>query len=571
MTALDRHHPPGFTPLIARLLAMLGTLFSVSLHVPPAQACSCAGIPSPRIALANSDLVFTGRVVQREDPDGTAKAISSGRTVWYTFKDVRVLKGASSDPMRVRSRASEASCGYGFEVGHSYLVYCRVDSSGPSTGLCTRTRELEEAGPDLSAIEEVRSEGDADAIDRAVVRSYVNELQSTDPADGKSGIDGLGATGHRACDIAIPALVERYAGSPAATERVEILHAVGRIGSPDHGGAVLVRSALRDPDSQVRTAGVVAAFSVLPTPELRVATDEALRDRNSDVRRTAIQCIGEGPRPWRQVPFDSTEVADRLLASMADTSTSVRYWGAAYLPVGNVRREATRDALLLAQRDPDPETRRVALGSLGELRPRDAAVQRALIEATGDSLLARTAVHCLGQSGPLRSETLNAMARLARRQGALAGDVLRGLGQIARETPAACDTMAALWSADLPDGARQDLIVLLQHYGCDPGRYLDVLGKAMRHGDARTREVAAIQLAKLPPEQDPGIARLLILGLDDASARIRKVAAERLGSVTGAAVLSAIPRLKSIAVSDSSAIVRLAARHSLDLLGAPQE
>ncbi|MGE0788571.1 MAG: hypothetical protein AB7S26_23065 [Sandaracinaceae bacterium] len=110
----------------------------------PASACSCMAAPPAREALEAADAVFEGRVVSIED-EGPMRAV--------TFEVVQYWKGADQERIVVRTGASSAACGIAFEVDTSWLIYAEQRPDGLGTGLCSRTRRIEEAENDLAVLE----------------------------------------------------------------------------------------------------------------------------------------------------------------------------------------------------------------------------------------------------------------------------------------------------------------------------------------------------------------------------------------------------------------------------------
>ena len=134
-----------------RILGVL-SLVSLALCSPDhARACSCLPPPSVGDALAASEAVFTGRVIEVEVGDfGSA----------FHEKRVRlevelVWKGDLSDVATVFTGTGDADCGIDFRLDVDYLVY--ADESGSlgvtrlSTYLCGRTATAD-GNPDLGEL-----------------------------------------------------------------------------------------------------------------------------------------------------------------------------------------------------------------------------------------------------------------------------------------------------------------------------------------------------------------------------------------------------------------------------------
>lgn len=108
-----------------------------------AQACSCAPPGTPQQELALSAAVFRGTVLQVTGPADPLSSLN------VTFQVSKVWKGPSEPLTTVSTGTNGTMCGYFFQVGQEYVVYA---DPGPSTTLCTRTRPLSAATPDLTAL-----------------------------------------------------------------------------------------------------------------------------------------------------------------------------------------------------------------------------------------------------------------------------------------------------------------------------------------------------------------------------------------------------------------------------------
>lgn len=142
-----------------RFLCSSLTILSVMLFAPDiANACVC--VPRPNLQVRELvagdaekyDVIFEGRAESYEVgpvrltlPDGT---VIEDESKTLRFSVLRGYKGAKKDVIRVL--ADQSSCSYGFELGKSYLVYAlSFGEDVVTTSICSRTQELEFAGPDL--------------------------------------------------------------------------------------------------------------------------------------------------------------------------------------------------------------------------------------------------------------------------------------------------------------------------------------------------------------------------------------------------------------------------------------
>ncbi|MCE9552016.1 MAG: hypothetical protein K8T91_01375 [Planctomycetes bacterium] len=123
-------------------------LLAVGLAARTVSACSCIQPPPPQQAMEASSAVFTGKVVE----------IQQGQQQFapkrVTFEVDRSYKGLDGGRVEVTTAADGAMCGFGFQKGKSYLVYCYGDKESLNTNLCTRTKSMENAGDDLKELGE---------------------------------------------------------------------------------------------------------------------------------------------------------------------------------------------------------------------------------------------------------------------------------------------------------------------------------------------------------------------------------------------------------------------------------
>jgi hypothetical protein len=113
-----------------------------------ADACSCAPPPPPKEALEAAGAVFTGKVK-------SVKAAGEFQ-LEVTFEVDRSWKWVEKGTVTLYTGNDGAICGYGFEVGKSYLVYARFIERDAekvlSTNICTRTAAVGDAKDDLAAL-----------------------------------------------------------------------------------------------------------------------------------------------------------------------------------------------------------------------------------------------------------------------------------------------------------------------------------------------------------------------------------------------------------------------------------
>lgn len=131
-------------------LRILGAAIALTALLPGrAEACSCAGSGPPCQAVWSVDAVFAGivRAIEEIDHDELGAPY---RSKLVRFEIERSFRNATAGGVEIITAASGPACGYGFQVGKRYLVYAWKTKGGRlGTGLCSRTRPLENAADDL--------------------------------------------------------------------------------------------------------------------------------------------------------------------------------------------------------------------------------------------------------------------------------------------------------------------------------------------------------------------------------------------------------------------------------------
>jgi hypothetical protein len=134
------------------MVSLLLMLVLAAIPSQQAYACSCIPPAPPLESMANSDAVFSGKVMRIDSDE--APIMNSADPVKVVFNVSRVWKGPEEGAIALSTARESASCGYNFVVGEEYLVYAYNSESGLTTGLCNRTMPLSSAGEDLAALGE---------------------------------------------------------------------------------------------------------------------------------------------------------------------------------------------------------------------------------------------------------------------------------------------------------------------------------------------------------------------------------------------------------------------------------
>ncbi len=123
---------------------------SIPLYPHESSACSCI-IESSDEALENSVAVFSGKVTKITEDQPTWPIISSAEPVTVEFQVDRVWKGPSEKTIKVTTASDEGTCGYGFEMGKTYLVYSyEIEDNDPlvlKVSLCSKTSPIADEPP----------------------------------------------------------------------------------------------------------------------------------------------------------------------------------------------------------------------------------------------------------------------------------------------------------------------------------------------------------------------------------------------------------------------------------------
>lgn len=145
-------HPLRRSVFLVTLAANL--LLATTFGAEDAHACSCAGPSTPEEQLQESDVVFSGEVLDaRDNPSPTAPGLHLGPV---SFDVEESWKGASEEQVVVLGYGESSSCGIDFQKGERYLVYATYGGQGEdtalTTGICQGTKLLTAAEGDLEAL-----------------------------------------------------------------------------------------------------------------------------------------------------------------------------------------------------------------------------------------------------------------------------------------------------------------------------------------------------------------------------------------------------------------------------------
>lgn len=130
-----------------------------------ARGCSCLPERPPCEAFWQAKAVFEGEVAavafldQKGEETTGRHGEGAPQYVRARFVVRTAYRGVEGDEVDVYTGLGGGDCGYGFEKGARYLVYAHASRDGTnlSTGICSRTRPIEEAAEDLAYIKSASS------------------------------------------------------------------------------------------------------------------------------------------------------------------------------------------------------------------------------------------------------------------------------------------------------------------------------------------------------------------------------------------------------------------------------
>jgi hypothetical protein len=147
----------NFTVIRLRLafFALLSLIAGSLLSTEPAHACTCAAPATPAEGLKRSVVVFRGTVTEISRPflDRIGLTRTGGHRV--KFEVIKQWKGAPSKTVEVVTRLTTEGCGFPFEERKEYLVYVVTEPKDIQTGICTGTKNLAGAEPEMKPLDDL--------------------------------------------------------------------------------------------------------------------------------------------------------------------------------------------------------------------------------------------------------------------------------------------------------------------------------------------------------------------------------------------------------------------------------
>lgn len=168
-------------------LLLIFAFLIIGLSAVDARACTCAGSSAPCEEYWEASVVFIGTVIE-----GRSVTVKNGEFE-HQMNAVRIsideaFRGAEGAELEVITGLGGGDCGFGFRRSQQYLVYAYRDKDDQKlyTGICTRTRPISEANPDLLYIRGLSKAKAGGTISGRLVRERRNEAGGWkgEPLDG---------------------------------------------------------------------------------------------------------------------------------------------------------------------------------------------------------------------------------------------------------------------------------------------------------------------------------------------------------------------------------------------------
>ncbi|MGZ5437965.1 MAG: MSCRAMM family protein [Pyrinomonadaceae bacterium] len=176
------------------LIFILALFVVVGLCSVDARACSCAGPSAPCQEYWEVTAVFIGTVIE-----GKLVTVKEG-DFEHQMRAVRLsideaFRGVEGSEVEVLTGLGGGDCGFGFRRAQQFLIYAYRSEGDQKlhTNICTRTRAISEADPDLAYIRGLSKAKAGGTISGEVVRERRNETGGSngEPLAGvKVTIDG---------------------------------------------------------------------------------------------------------------------------------------------------------------------------------------------------------------------------------------------------------------------------------------------------------------------------------------------------------------------------------------------
>ena len=133
-------------------LCIVGTLL---MGVEAGQACTCMAPATAAEAFEKSSAVFKGKVTRIYRSFLDTAGITRTGNYRVKFEVTKRWKGSQAKSIVVITRLSGEACGFPFEEKMEYLVYVAAGPANIETGICTGTKSIVGADPEMVQLDQL--------------------------------------------------------------------------------------------------------------------------------------------------------------------------------------------------------------------------------------------------------------------------------------------------------------------------------------------------------------------------------------------------------------------------------
>lgn len=121
----------------------------------PLMACTCAAPATPAEGFKRSSVVFRGKVTAVNRPLWDRLGVSTSGNHRVSFEVLKQWKGSPVKRIELVTRLTGEACGFPFVEKKEYLVYVVNEPKDLQTGICTGTKNVEDAGTEMKQLDEL--------------------------------------------------------------------------------------------------------------------------------------------------------------------------------------------------------------------------------------------------------------------------------------------------------------------------------------------------------------------------------------------------------------------------------
>jgi len=136
-----------------KLAKVLLCFVAMLMGVEAGQACTCMAPATAAEAFHKSSAVFRGKVTRIYRSFLDTAGITRTGNYRVKFEVTKRWKGSQSKSIVVITRLSGEACGFPFEEKKEYLVYVAAGPANIETGICTGTKSIVGAEPEMRQLD----------------------------------------------------------------------------------------------------------------------------------------------------------------------------------------------------------------------------------------------------------------------------------------------------------------------------------------------------------------------------------------------------------------------------------